>query len=110
MRGRLMGNGKILDDELEDELQRSTPEGVSGMPFDKWHLVRKLETDEKGALLKNVAGCVLLHFDLHFDPWMFVFTRHACTLEHPFCGHSTGHNIPCDRTSRDPSLHRLYPL
>lgn len=55
MRGRLM-NGKILDDELEDELQKQAPEGVTVMPFDKWHLVRKLETDEKGALRKNLGS------------------------------------------------------
>ncbi len=61
--GRLMRNGKVLDVELETELERRTPDGATRQPFDEWSLVRKLHTDENGAIATqiqsgNAYGCV----------------------------------------------------
>ena len=56
MKGRLMPDGKILDGELEKEVERNTIDGVSPMPFDEWQLMRKILTDEKGAVKEDVGA------------------------------------------------------
>lgn len=60
--GRLI-NGKVLDKELEEELENRTHDGATRHPFDEWNLLRKLQTDDSGAIATNIQagntyGCV----------------------------------------------------
>lgn len=53
---RLLDTGEVLDDELEDELERRTPAGATRHPFDEWDLMRKLQVDRTGTINTRVTG------------------------------------------------------